>query len=58
MIQTKKQTGTRELADIFGKFETIEVNIVAKKTDILAFVPFKLEPALITVEHRYKSTLP
>jgi hypothetical protein len=34
VIQTKKQTGTRELADIFGKLETIEVNVVAKKTHL------------------------
>ena len=57
MVQTKKKKGTRELADIFGKLETIEVNVVAKKNDISAFMPFKREPALITVESRYKSTL-
>jgi hypothetical protein len=51
VIQTKKQTGTDELADIFGKLKTIEVNVVAKKNDILAFAPFKRAPALITVEN-------
>ncbi len=36
---------------------TIDVLMVAINNDFSAFVPFKREPALITVEIRYKSTV-